>query len=131
MNYRLMFTLNAIVAAVFGALFLAASKSILTLFGVTDATVATLVVARFFGGSLIAMGVLIWFLKDVKDMQKNTAITLLAASVAGFILTILGMVSDKVIRSNGWVLLVIYALFALGYAYLIFGVSVSVKKKRR
>jgi hypothetical protein len=131
MNYRLMFTINAIVAAAIGALLLAVSKSMLILFGITDATTATVVVTRFFGGSLVAAGVLIWFLKDVKDMQRNTAITLLAASVVGFILTLLGMVSDKVIRSNGWVLLVIYFLFALGYAYLIFGVSVSVKKKKR
>lgn len=130
MNYRLMFTLNAIVAAVFGALFLVAPKFSILFFGVSDSYVSTQIVARFFGGAMLVTAAFLWFLKDSMDMQKNTAITLLAASVTGFILAALGMFSDKVIRANGWVLLVIFLLFAMGYAYLVFGISVSVTKKK-
>ncbi len=131
MSYRLMFALNTIVAAVFGALFLLMPKFFLVeFFGVTDATIATQAVLRFFGGGLIAAGILLWFIKDSKDAQKPAAFTMLAASIGGFALTILGMVSDKVIRANGWIPLVIYIAFALGYAYLVFGVSVTVKKKK-
>ena len=122
MNYRLMFILNAIVLAMFGALFLILPELALTQFG-TETYVATLFVARFFGGAVLMAGVLIWLTKDIQDesAQKNMAIILLAASVVGFILSLIGVASaTAVIRANGWVLLVIHVLFGLSYAYLLF-----------
>ena len=131
MSYRLMFMINAIVCAVFGAVFLVAPKSILFFFDMTDAIVATQPIARFFGGALIVTAALLWFLQEGgKELQKTHAITMMVASIGGFILTIMGMFSDKVIRANGWIPLVVYFLFAVGYAYLVFGVKVTVKKKK-
>jgi hypothetical protein len=122
MNYRLIFIINAIVLAVFGMLFLILPELTLTQFG-TEIYVSTLFVARFLGGAMLMAGVLIWFTKDIQDAgaQKNMAFTLLAASVVGFILSLIGVASaSAVIRSNGWVLLVLHVLFGLGYAYLLF-----------
>jgi Ca2+/Na+ antiporter len=121
MSYRLMFTINAIVAAVFGALFFIMPEFVLTRFG-AETYVATLFAARFFGGAMIMMGLLLWFLKDVTPvkMQKNVAMTLLAGSVVGFILSLFGITSIHIFRANGWVLLVVFGLFSLIYAYLLF-----------
>ena len=47
--------------------------------------------------------------------------TLLVGAVAGLIVTVMGtFASNAVIRSNGWLAMVIYVLFGLGYAYLLF-----------
>ena len=122
MNYRIMFIINAIVLAVFVALFLILPELALTQFG-AETYVATLFVARFLGGAMLMAGVLIWLTKDIQDAgaQKNMAITLLAASVVGFILSLIGVASASgVIRANGWILLVIHVLFGLSYAYLLF-----------
>jgi hypothetical protein len=127
MNYRLMFTLNAIVAAVTGVLFVAAPSFFLTMFGFFDASVATQVVTRFYGGALAVTAVFIWLLSNIPATQKNTAITLMVASAGGFILTLLGMFMYKVIRTNGWILVLAFLLFTVGYAYLVFRVSVKVK----
>lgn len=130
MSYRLMFILNAIVAAVFGAAFLFVPHTFNLFFGVSDTTIPAELMARFFGGSLMLIAALLWFLKDsAKDLQKTQAAVLMVSSVGGFILTIVGMTAPKVIRLMGWIPLTIYVILALGYAYLVFGVSVSVKKE--
>ena len=121
MSYRILFTLNALVAAMLGGFFLILPESALTVFG-TEVYVAMLLAGRFIGGGFLMTGVLIWFLKDVsmESMQRNLAIALLGGSVGGFVLTLLGMTSSGVIRTNGWIPLVICVVFALGYAFLAF-----------
>jgi len=48
-------------------------------------------------------------------------IALLVGSVAGLVVTIVGMfASNAVIRSNGWIAMLVYVLLGLGYAYLVF-----------
>jgi hypothetical protein len=51
----------------------------------------------------------------------------MVASAGGFILTLLGMFMYKVIRTTGWILVLAFLLFTVGYAYLVFRVSVKVK----
>ena len=121
MSYRIMLILNAIVVALFGVFFLILPQTALALFG-TEVYVSTLLVARFFGGAMLMSGIFIWFLKDVFDLktQKSLETTMLAGSVGGFILSLIGMTSNGVIRTNGWILLVITVVFSLGYAFLLF-----------
>ncbi len=121
MSYRLMFTINAVVLAIFGILFMIMPEFVLTQFG-SEVYVATLFVARFMGSAMLMGGLFLWILKDAAPvkMQKNIAFLLLAYSVGGFVMGLLGMTSIGVFRANGWVLLVIYGVFALIYAYVLF-----------
>jgi len=116
---RILFILNAVVVALIGAFFLILPQTALDLFG-TETYVPMLLVARFFGGAMLMSGVFIWFLKDLIDeaTQKNVAIALMAASVGTFVLILIGMAS--IIRTNGWIPLVISVLFAVGYAFALF-----------
>jgi uncharacterized membrane protein YcgQ (UPF0703/DUF1980 family) len=132
MNYKTLFVINAIVVAVFGALFLIAPDLTLTQFGV-EKYVPMLYVARVLGSALLMIAIMIWFAKEITDAQtqKNMAIALLTGSVVGFILTVIGVIpSIGVIRQYGWVLLVIYFLFILGYGYLISGITIVPKGKQ-
>ena len=121
MNYRIMFVLNALVALVFGAGFLVVPALALKQFGV-ETRVPELLIARFFGSALLTIGLLLWFAKDVTDdsPQKGMGIALLIGAVCGLIVTVLGVTSVGVIRSNGWLPIALYFFFGLGYAFLVF-----------
>jgi hypothetical protein len=120
MSYRLMFIINAVVLALVGVAFLIMPASILAQFK-SEVYVATLFVARFMGAAILLGGLLLWFLKDVPvKAQKNIAYVLLAYSIGGFGLSLLGMTTFGVLRANGWVLLVAFGLFSLIYAYMLF-----------
>src|SRR5690348_3666670 len=108
--YRILFILNAIVVALIGGLFLILPQVGLDLFE-TETYVPMLLLARFFGGAMLMSGVFIWFLKDLIDeaTQKNVAIALLAGSVGAFVLVLIGM--SSILRTNGWIPLVLSVLF--------------------
>ncbi len=120
MSYQMMFIVNAVVLALFGGAFMIMPEFVLTQFK-SETYVATMYLARFMGGSLALGGLLLWFLQDiVAKKQKIIAFLLLASSIGGFVLTLFGMTSIGVLRANGWVLLVIFGLFSLIYAYMLF-----------
>ncbi len=120
MSYRSMFTVNAVILAIFGVVFMIMPEFVLAQFK-SEVYVATLFVARFMGGALLLGGLLLWFLLDIPaKKQKIVAFLLLAYSAGGFVMSLLGMTSIGVLRANGWVLLVIFGLFSLVYAYLLF-----------
>ena len=117
-----MFILNAFVSVLLGAVFLFVPGRALNLFG-TETFVATLLVSRLFGTAMLALGLLLWFAKDITEeaVQRGMGIALLVGSVAGLVVTIVGMfASNAVIRSNGWIAMLVYVLLGLGYAYLVF-----------
>jgi len=120
MNYRIMFLVNAFIAVLLGLGFLAVPGMALNQFGV-DEYAATKLVSQFFGTAILAVGLLLWFAKDVaeENLQKGMAIALLVGAVAGLIISVIGTASGG-LRSNGWIAIVVYALFGLAYAYLVF-----------
>lgn len=120
MSYQMMFIVNAVVLALFGGAFMIMPEFVLAQFK-SETYIATMYLARFMGGTLVLGGLLLWFLQDiVAKKQKIIAFLLLASSIGGFVLTLFGMTSIGVLRANGWVLLVIFGLFSLIYAYMLF-----------
>jgi hypothetical protein len=70
---------------------------------------------------MLALGLLLWFAKDVTEdgLQKGMAVALMVGAAAGLIITAIGTTSG-VLRSNGWIAMLVYLLFGLAYAYLVF-----------
>ncbi len=132
MSYRFLSVLNAVVLAVFGAAFLAVPETVLKFFD-TETYTATLFVARFLGAVLILAAMFIWMSKDLVTLgaERTMTIMLLVSSIAGFVLTLVGMVGSDVIRVNGWIPLVAHILFALGYGYLVSGISIVTKNQKQ
>jgi hypothetical protein len=120
MTYRILFGLNAIVAFLFGVAILVVSSMVIKQFGVDDYA-STRLVAQFFGTAMLALGLVLWFAKDVTQeaVQRGIGIALLIGAAAGLIVTVLGTVAGT-LRSLTWVAMLIYGLFALGYGYLVF-----------
>lgn len=122
MSYRILFVLNAIVAFLFGLAFLIVPERVLGLFGTTEQYASTLLLARFFGTAMLALGLVLWFAKDAQEgVQRGMGIALIVGAVAGLIVVLIGTLSSSaVIRSNGWIAMLIYLITGLGAAYLVF-----------
>jgi hypothetical protein len=119
MSYKIMFVLTAIVSLAFGIGYLVVPAMVLGFFG-TEKTVPVQIVARFFGSALFALGLVLWFAKDIADakIQQNLGYGLLVSNVIGLVLAIYGATS--VIRNNSWIPMLVYVLLGLGYAFLLF-----------
>ncbi|HSL45285.1 MAG TPA: hypothetical protein VK897_17760 [Anaerolineales bacterium] len=120
MNFRIMFLLTALIAVLLGLAFLAVPGRALGQFGV-DEYAATKLVSQFFGTAMLALGLLLWFAKDVHEanLQKGMGIALLAGAAAGAVISISGIIAG-VVRSNGWIVVIIYVVLGLAYGYLVF-----------
>ena len=122
MSYKVLFVLNALVAVILGAAFLFVPEMVLLQLGVNERYAATIWASRFFGSAMVALGLVLWFAKDVnEDIQKRMGWALLISTIIGLVVTAAATLSDtSVIRQNSWIPVVLYVLFGLGYAFMIF-----------
>lgn len=120
MNYRTLFLLNSLLIFLLGAVFVVMPSLAIGQFGV-DNYASTKMTAQFFGTALLAIGLLLWFAKDVTDetVQRGMSIALLVATLAGLVVTVIGT-AGGILRSNEWIAILAYVLFGLGYAFLVF-----------
>jgi hypothetical protein len=122
MSYKVLFILNALVAVVVGLGFLFKPDFGLPLLGVTEQYAATMWASRFFGSAMLALGLVLWFAKDADErVQKGMGWGMFASVLVGLVLTLLASLSgNAVLRQNTWILIVLYILFGLGYAFMLF-----------
>jgi hypothetical protein len=120
MNYQRMFSVNALIAVLLGLGCLVVPSRVLGQFGV-DEYAAMKLVSQFLGTAMLALGLLLWFAKDVGDanLQKGMGMALLGGALAGLALTIAGAASG-VLRTNWWIVAIIYIVSGLAYGYLVF-----------
>ena len=120
MNYRTLFLLNSFIAFLLGLAFLIVPTLAIGQFGV-DSYTSTRMMAQFFGTAMLALGLLLWFVKDVNSevTQKRMGIALLVGSVAGLLVTVLGTLAGTM-RTNGWMAILLYVILGLGYAFMVF-----------
>ena len=109
----LFFLINAVVA-------LLVPGTQLSLYGVTSGP-GEKYMGQWAGLGSIAIGLLAWFARNVADPDAKRAIiiTLLIYFVIGVVISVLGTISG-VMSAMGWSLVIIYLLFAAGYAYFLF-----------
>jgi hypothetical protein len=120
MNYRTLFLLNSFFAFLLGAVFLIVPTLAIGQFGV-DSYTSTRLMAQFFGTAMLALGLLLWFVRDVPSeaVQRGMAIALLIGALAGLFVTALGAFTG-ILRNNGWMAILAYVIFGAGYALLLF-----------
>lgn len=108
--------INSVIALVFGLGFVLDPVPLLGQYGVqTDA--AGIVMSRFFGATLIQMGVLLYVAHTTGDRVALRAMVVagLVGSVAGLAVALFAQLTH-VVNSLGWSTVVLYALFTAGYA---------------
>lgn len=119
MSYKVLFVLNAIVAVAAGLVLLFVPTAGLGQFNM-DARVTEVFLTRVVGAALSSLGIVLWFAKDADDaVQRNLGMGSLAGAVLGLVVTLMGVIGGT-IRVNGWIPIVVFVLFALGYGFMLF-----------
>ena len=120
MKLSTLFTLNAIVAVLFGLGFALVPATLVSLYGATlDA--AGIYVARLFGAEVLGYATLTWFARNAEESGARRAIVLscFVSWAVGFVCALIGQLSG-VVNALGWSTVGLYLLFTLGYAYFQF-----------
>jgi hypothetical protein len=120
LNLRTVFLVNSVVLFVFALGLLLGPMPVLKLFGLSTGN-TELLAAQFFGTALVSIALLTWFARDFTDQtaSRATALALFFGAICGLVVTLLGTLS-RVIRSNSWILILLYLLFIAAYGYLQF-----------
>ncbi len=127
MKLRNLFLVGAVVTLIFAAGLLLAPKTMLGIFGLSvGATVRSNavinLVAQLLGAALIVPGLLGWFAGSMQDSgaRRSVAVSLLIFDLVGFGVSFFVGMLPKVMTAPGWVIVALFLLFTLGYAYFLF-----------
>ena len=126
MKLRNLFAVSTIVALIFAAGLLLAPKPMLGLFGISvgagvSVNASINFVTQLLGAALVVPALVTWFARDMTEVSARTSVarSLLVFNIVGLAISLLGMLS-KVMSVTGWVVVGIFLVFALGYAYFLF-----------
>jgi hypothetical protein len=120
MNLRNLMTISAILCFFFGIGFAITPIQTLSLYGVTTDEIG-LILARFFGSAMLGYAILTWFARGVDEGPGKRAIVLalFLSSVLAAIVAIWAQLAGY-FSAFGWIGVVLFPLFALGYGYFFF-----------
>jgi hypothetical protein len=115
---KTLFTIHAFVSWLFGLALLVVPATLVAGYGITVDPGGTLL-ARLLGGALIGLGVAAWFARAAAPSEGLRAIILGDAviSILGCLVSIQGTLSG-VSNVLGWVNVVIFGFFAVGFGTL-------------
>ncbi len=114
------FTINAIIAFVFGIGLLLVPATIGSIYGIETSASSDLM-SRFFGLTLIGIGLLTWLFRGITDMAavKAVILALLISDLLGIIVSLYAVLSGAM-NQIGWSAVIIYVLLAVDYAFFYF-----------
>ena len=122
MKLKHLFIINAIISLgyAFGELLITETMFSLY-FGTETPTAEALLVARYFGWGLLAVGLICAFVANAPPSEVKQAIVkaLFIADVVGLIVSLMG-IFDGTFNALGWSAVVIYVFLAAGYGYFWF-----------
>ena len=120
MKLKDLFTIAAVIAMVFGLIFLIIPTQSYSVYGIESNAVLDYM-GRLFGAALIAIGLISWRSRGAADSDARKAIVLsfFVADGIGFIVALIGQLNG-VVNALGWITVVIYLLLSLGFAYFQF-----------
>jgi hypothetical protein len=120
LHYRTVFLVNAIFSIVFGLAFLVMPAIALNEAGF-DVLIPEKFISQFFGATMLTLGLVLWFVKDVTDqgIQKGIGSAMLFGSVLGVVVSAIGL-AGGMMQKNGWIIPVVYFLFAIDYTFMLF-----------
>lgn len=120
MNFKNLMMIKALVSLVFGMLMLAIPDMLLSIFGASlhDGGMFT---AREYGAALLGNTCLCWIARDATQSVSTKAIivALFVYDFIAFIMTTVTVISG-VLNSLGWLVVLIYLFFTIGFGYFLF-----------
>lgn len=120
MTLRNLFLLNALIALLASLGLLLGAPTMLTVLKLKTGVSENLV-AQLLGAALIVPALISWFARDVSDPGSRAAVVvpLFLFNAIAFVITLLGVLS-KAIGAGGWLVAILFLLFALAFGYFQF-----------
>jgi len=121
MRLRSVLLLGTILAFLFALALLLGPAIVLKFFGLTGSPTEALL-AQLIGAGLIGVGILCWFAKDFADAHALQAavVSLFVTSAVAFVVGLLAVLAKVPKSANAWIGVVLFLLFAIGFAYFQF-----------
>ena len=112
--------LNSAAAFAYCLLLLIVPATILGWHGIAGDLSAQLI-GRYFGVTLLGMGLISWMARNSDDSQARQAIVLglLISNLAGLVLSLYGTISGQM-NVLGWLAVAVYLLLTIGFGYFQF-----------
>ena len=119
MKFKTLLIINAVIAFSTGIACVLIPASLLLTYGVT-LTPMGLIIYQFWGATLIGIGMLTWFARNIREsgVQKAFALSLFIAYAMSCIMAIRGQFAGA--NSFGWTTVALYFLLALSFGYFQF-----------
>jgi len=120
MKLKILFIITAIVAIVFGVIFVIIPAQLYSLYGV-ESGAGLNYMGQLFGAALIAIGLVSWQSRNAADSDARKAIvfSFFIADGIGFVVALIGQLNE-VVGSLGWLTVALYFLLSLGFGYFQF-----------
>jgi hypothetical protein len=117
MDSKIYFTITAILATIYGIVFLLFPGPSLALYGVTEQPSASLNI-QFFGSALISLGMISAFARNFQDWEavRGVLYGLMIGDVAGLAVNSIGR-AQGLLNSLAWSSTVVYVLLIIGAIY--------------
>lgn len=118
MKFKTLFTILSVVAVINGLGCFLAPEMMLASFGV-ELPPMGLVVYRFWGSTLMGLGMILWFSRGIEDLkiQKNLSVSMLVFSILSIFPAKEGQFSGA--NTIGWSMVVLFGLLSLGFGSLL------------
>lgn len=119
MTLKTFFTVFAVLSALFGIGFVTVPNDVLAMYGF-PASPHVAVMARLFGGTLLAFAVIQWMARDLRDERALTALLMgLGISHVVNLLISIAATMAGTINVLGWTTVLIYLCGAVGCGYFL------------
>jgi hypothetical protein len=120
MKIGVFLAIAAAIAIIYGVAFIVAPDYVLITYGMT-ADAALSLMARYFGLTLIGIGLVTWLVRETADGKALRGVLsgLAVQAVLGLLVSIWGTVSGTM-NGMGWSAVLIYAILLAGYLYYLF-----------
>ena len=125
MTVKLFLTISAAISVLFGIAFLLIPETAGAVYG-TPPEAHTILTGRYFGATLLTLGLIFWFAKDTSDRNhlRGVLISFAIGSIIGAIVSIVGTVAET-LNAMGWSSVLIYLVLLGGCAYYLMDDRVS------
>ena len=119
MTIKTFFAIFAVLSVLFGIGFVLAPGQVLSNYGVENSPTVALM-SRLFGGTLLAMAVILWSARDFQDESAVRAM-LIGLGVSGAVNLVVAILATTsgTINALGWTTVLIYLCGAIGAGYFL------------
>lgn len=121
MKLRTMFGMTAVVFVLLALGLLLDPATMLKFFGFSTGDSEALL-GQILGAAFIAFAALAWLARNVADFAaiQGTLWAMISFSAIGFVVSLLGVMARVTREGGAWVLVIIFLLSAIGFAYFQF-----------